>query len=143
MPRRSRGVAARPKLLQKLDPVRASEFLTVGLAQPLAHLATVRQSQGHSQEGKGCDYRHHPADRRRQEKRHHLVDLALVSQRQRGLNTEAAIHEAARLRFRSILMTTMCDLLGEVLLMLGTASAPRFASRPAMRSAAAFWSRRC
>jgi len=49
-----------------------------------------------------------------------LVDFALVGQRERGLSTEAAIHEACRLRFRPILMTTMCALLGGVLLMLGT-----------------------
>jgi len=49
-----------------------------------------------------------------------LVDFALVGQRERGLSTEAAIHEACRLRFRPILMTTMCALLGGVPLMLGT-----------------------
>ena len=49
-----------------------------------------------------------------------LVDFALVGQRERGLATEAAIHEACRLRFRPILMTTMCALLGGVPLMLGT-----------------------
>ena len=49
-----------------------------------------------------------------------LVDFALVGQRERGLSTEKAIHEACRLRFRPILMTTMCALLGGVPLMLGT-----------------------
>ncbi len=49
-----------------------------------------------------------------------LVDFALVGQRERGLGTEEAIHEACRLRFRPILMTTMCALLGGVPLMLGT-----------------------
>jgi hydrophobe/amphiphile efflux-1 (HAE1) family protein len=49
-----------------------------------------------------------------------LVDFALVGQRERGLSTEEAIHEAARLRFRPILMTTMCALLGGLPLMLGT-----------------------
>jgi HAE1 family hydrophobic/amphiphilic exporter-1 len=49
-----------------------------------------------------------------------LVDFALSGQRERGLGTEAAIHEACRLRFRPILMTTMCALLGGVPLMLGT-----------------------
>jgi HAE1 family hydrophobic/amphiphilic exporter-1 len=48
------------------------------------------------------------------------VDFALVGQRERGLSTEEAIHEACRLRFRLILMTTMCALLGGVPLMLGT-----------------------
>ncbi len=49
-----------------------------------------------------------------------LVDFALVGQRERGLGTEEAIHEACRLRFRPILMTTMCALLAGVPLMLGT-----------------------
>jgi hydrophobe/amphiphile efflux-1 (HAE1) family protein len=49
-----------------------------------------------------------------------LVDFALVGQRERGLGTAEAIHEACRLRFRPILMTTVCALLGGVPLMLGT-----------------------
>jgi hydrophobe/amphiphile efflux-1 (HAE1) family protein len=49
-----------------------------------------------------------------------LVDFALVGERERGLSTEEAIHEACLLRFRPILMTTMCALLGGVPLMLGT-----------------------
>lgn len=49
-----------------------------------------------------------------------LVDFALVSQRERGLTSEDAIHEACRLRFRPILMTTLCALLAGVPLMLGT-----------------------
>jgi multidrug efflux pump subunit AcrB len=49
-----------------------------------------------------------------------LVDFALVAERERGLSTEAAIHEACRLRFRPILMTTMCALLAGIPLMLGT-----------------------
>jgi len=49
-----------------------------------------------------------------------LVDFALVGQRERGLGTEEAIHEACRLRFRPIMMTTMCALLAGIPLMLGT-----------------------
>ncbi|HKN08955.1 MAG TPA: efflux RND transporter permease subunit, partial [Pseudomonadota bacterium] len=49
-----------------------------------------------------------------------LVDFALSGQRERGLSTEDAIHEACRLRFRPIMMTTMCALLAGVPLMLGT-----------------------
>jgi Cu/Ag efflux pump CusA len=49
-----------------------------------------------------------------------LVDFALVDQRERGLSSEEAIHETCRLRFRPILMTTMCALLAGVPLMLGT-----------------------
>jgi hydrophobe/amphiphile efflux-1 (HAE1) family protein len=49
-----------------------------------------------------------------------LVDFALEAERTRGLSCEEAIHEACRLRFRPILMTTMCALLGGLPLMLGT-----------------------
>jgi len=49
-----------------------------------------------------------------------LVDFALVGERERGLSTEDAIHEACLLRFRPILMTTMCALLAGIPLMLGT-----------------------
>jgi multidrug efflux pump subunit AcrB len=49
-----------------------------------------------------------------------LVDFALVGERERGLSAEDAIHEAARLRFRPILMTTMCAVLSGVPLALGT-----------------------
>jgi HAE1 family hydrophobic/amphiphilic exporter-1 len=49
-----------------------------------------------------------------------LVDFAMQGQRERGLSREAAIHEACLLRFRPILMTTLCALLGGVPLMVGT-----------------------
>jgi HAE1 family hydrophobic/amphiphilic exporter-1 len=49
-----------------------------------------------------------------------LVDFALVAERDEGLSTEEAIHKAALLRFRPIMMTTMAALLGAVPLMLGT-----------------------
>jgi hydrophobe/amphiphile efflux-1 (HAE1) family protein len=49
-----------------------------------------------------------------------LVDFALAGERERGLSAEDAIHEACLLRFRPILMTTMCAILGGVPLALGT-----------------------
>jgi hydrophobe/amphiphile efflux-1 (HAE1) family protein len=49
-----------------------------------------------------------------------LVDFALQAERERGLSGEEAIHEACLLRFRPILMTTLCALLGGIPLMLGT-----------------------
>jgi len=49
-----------------------------------------------------------------------LVDFALEGQRMRGLGCEDAIHKACLLRFRPILMTTLCAMLGGVPLMLGT-----------------------
>jgi multidrug efflux pump subunit AcrB len=49
-----------------------------------------------------------------------LVDFALEAERTRGLSPEESIHEACRMRFRPILMTTMCALLGGIPLMLGS-----------------------
>ena len=49
-----------------------------------------------------------------------LVDFALEAERSRGLTAEQSIYEACLLRFRPILMTTMCALLGSLPLMLGT-----------------------
>jgi hydrophobe/amphiphile efflux-1 (HAE1) family protein len=49
-----------------------------------------------------------------------LVDFALAGQREHGLSPEEAIHQACRLRFRPILMTTVCALLAGIPLMLGT-----------------------
>jgi multidrug efflux pump subunit AcrB len=49
-----------------------------------------------------------------------LVDFALQAERERGLSPEEAVHEACLLRFRPILMTTMCALLGGLPLMLSS-----------------------
>ncbi len=49
-----------------------------------------------------------------------LVDFALEAERQRGLPPETAIFEAARERFRPILMTTMAALLGALPLVIAT-----------------------
>jgi multidrug efflux pump subunit AcrB len=49
-----------------------------------------------------------------------LVDVALEGQRDHALSSEEAIHQACLLRFRPILMTTMCALFGGIPLMLGT-----------------------
>jgi hydrophobic/amphiphilic exporter-1 (mainly G- bacteria), HAE1 family len=56
-----------------------------------------------------------------------LVDFALHTQREQHRSAEDAIHEACLLRFRPMLMTTMCALLGGLPLMLsnGTGSALR------------------
>jgi HAE1 family hydrophobic/amphiphilic exporter-1 len=53
-----------------------------------------------------------------------LVDFALEAERHQGMTPEQLIYEACRLRFRPILMTTMCALLGGLPLMLsnGTGS---------------------
>ncbi|MEO6339774.1 MAG: multidrug efflux RND transporter permease subunit [Caulobacteraceae bacterium] len=49
-----------------------------------------------------------------------MIDFALDAERTRNLPAREAIHEAALLRFRPILMTTMAALLGALPLMLGT-----------------------
>ncbi len=49
-----------------------------------------------------------------------LVDVAIHAERDRGMSAEEAIHEACLLRFRPILMTTLCAMLGGVPLALGT-----------------------
>jgi hydrophobic/amphiphilic exporter-1 (mainly G- bacteria), HAE1 family len=49
-----------------------------------------------------------------------MVDFAIAAERDRHLEPEAAIRQAALLRFRPIMMTTMAALLGGVPLMLGT-----------------------
>jgi hydrophobe/amphiphile efflux-1 (HAE1) family protein len=49
-----------------------------------------------------------------------LVDFALQAERHRGLSAEQSALEACKIRFRPILMTTMCAMLGGVPLMIGT-----------------------
>jgi multidrug efflux pump len=47
-----------------------------------------------------------------------MIDFALEAEREQGLAPRAAIHRAALMRFRPILMTTMAALLGALPLML-------------------------
>jgi multidrug efflux pump len=49
-----------------------------------------------------------------------MIDFALEAERKQGKPPREAIHQAALLRFRPILMTTMAALLGALPLMLGT-----------------------
>ncbi|NLS71668.1 acriflavine resistance protein B [Bradyrhizobium brasilense] len=49
-----------------------------------------------------------------------LIDFALEAERNRGLTAEQSAYEACRIRFRPILMTTMCAMLSGVPLMIGT-----------------------
>ncbi len=51
-----------------------------------------------------------------------MVDFALVAQREQGLSSEQAIYQAALLRFRPILMTTLAALVGAIPLMLASGS---------------------
>ena len=48
-----------------------------------------------------------------------MVDFALTAERERGATPEDAIYQACMLRFRPIMMTTMCALLSGLPLMLG------------------------
>jgi multidrug efflux pump len=49
-----------------------------------------------------------------------MIDFALVAERQRGMSPAEAISEACMLRFRPILMTTMCAMFGALPMALGT-----------------------
>ncbi|HKE27393.1 MAG TPA: efflux RND transporter permease subunit [Bryobacteraceae bacterium] len=49
-----------------------------------------------------------------------MIDFALVAERERGLAPLDAISEACMLRFRPILMTTMCAMFGALPMALGT-----------------------
>jgi len=49
-----------------------------------------------------------------------MIDFAIAAERERNLTPEQSIREAALMRFRPIMMTTMAALLGAVPLMLGT-----------------------
>jgi multidrug efflux pump len=51
-----------------------------------------------------------------------MVDFALEAQRQQGLTPEQAIYQAALLRFRPILMTTLAALFGAIPLLLASGS---------------------
>lgn len=48
------------------------------------------------------------------------MDFALHAEREQGLSPEQSIRQACLMRFRPILMTTMCPILGGLLLMLGS-----------------------
>src|ERR1043165_7486429 len=49
-----------------------------------------------------------------------MVDFALEAMRRQGLSPRDAIHQAAMLRFRPILMTTLAALFGALPLMIST-----------------------
>ncbi len=49
-----------------------------------------------------------------------MVDFALTAERERGLDPEQSIFEACIMRFRPIMMTTMCAMLAGIPLMLGS-----------------------
>lgn len=51
-----------------------------------------------------------------------MIDFALVAQREQGMSAQEAIHEAALLRFRPILMTTLAALFGALPLMFASGS---------------------
>jgi len=51
-----------------------------------------------------------------------MIDFALAAERNEGLNTRDSIHKACLLRFRPIMMTTACALLGAMPLALGIGS---------------------
>jgi multidrug efflux pump subunit AcrB len=48
-----------------------------------------------------------------------MIDFALAAERDEGMNSRDAIYQACLLRFRPIMMTTMCALLGGMPMALG------------------------
>jgi multidrug efflux pump subunit AcrB len=58
-----------------------------------------------------------------------LIDFALEAERDRGLTAEQSVYEACKIRFRPILMTTMCAMLGGVPLMIGTGTGSELRQR--------------
>jgi multidrug efflux pump len=48
-----------------------------------------------------------------------MIDFALIAERENGLSSREAIHQAAVLRFRPIMMTTMAAMLGALPLAIG------------------------
>jgi multidrug efflux pump subunit AcrB len=48
-----------------------------------------------------------------------MIDFALAAERNEGMNSRDAIYQACLLRFRPIMMTTMCALLGAMPMALG------------------------
>jgi multidrug efflux pump subunit AcrB len=48
-----------------------------------------------------------------------MIDFALAAERNEGMNSRDAIYKACLLRFRPIMMTTMCALLGGMPMALG------------------------
>jgi HAE1 family hydrophobic/amphiphilic exporter-1 len=51
-----------------------------------------------------------------------MIDFALTAEREKGMEPQEAIYQACLLRFRPIMMTTMCALLSGLPLMLGHGS---------------------
>ena len=49
-----------------------------------------------------------------------MIDFALAAERNEGMDSRAAIYQACLLRFRPIMMTTMCALLGGLPMAIGT-----------------------
>ncbi len=55
-----------------------------------------------------------------------IIDFALVAERDQGLSSREAIHQASLLRFRPIMMTTMAAILGALPLALGLGAGGQF-----------------
>ena len=68
-----------------------------------------------------------------------MIDFAIDAERDEGKPPTQAIHQAALLRFRPILMTTLAALFAAVPLMFGWGRGRSCAVRSASRSSAACW----
>ena len=72
-----------------------------------------------------------------------MIDFALKAERESKMESREAIFQAAVIRFRPIIMTTIAAMLGALPLASASARAPSCASRSGFRSSAACWSARC
>ncbi len=90
-----------------------STLPSAGVGALLALLAVRHGVQHHRAD------RRDPADRHRQEERHHDDRLRAGGRAPAGMAPEQAIYQACLLRFRPIMMTTMAALLGALPLAIG------------------------
>ena len=72
-----------------------------------------------------------------------MIDFALKRRRQENKSAEEAIYEAATLRFRPIMMTTMAAVLGTLPIALAIGSGAELRQPLGVAVVAAWWSRRC
>ena len=94
--------------------------ITILSTLPSAGIGALLAAQDHQ---RGIQHHRHDRraapDRHRQEDAIMMIDVALERERNDGLDPAEAIHQAAVLRFRPILMTTMAAILGALPLAIG------------------------
>jgi multidrug efflux pump subunit AcrB len=54
-----------------------------------------------------------------------MIDFAINAEREEGMNPAEAIYQGCLVRFRPIMMTTFCALVGTIPIAIGTGRAPK------------------